>query len=353
MKPLYCFIAFLLTAAGLSADTVTLKNGDRISGAIVKSDKKVLVLQSEFAGKIEIQWEAITGVNTDKPIYLELEDGQKLVGPVSTTDGSVTVQTQNAGAVSAPKARISLMRNSAEQQAVEAQIERYRRPRLVDLWAGFVDFGFAQATGNAITSTINTSANATRATSRDKITTYFTSLYSRNNTTGVSILASNSMRGGISYSLDVSKKMFAYGSTDLEFDEFQRLDLRFVPAGGFGYHAKKTTNTVLDLFGGGSLNKEFFSTGLRRSSGEAQLGNELVHKLFGGVTTIREKLVLYPNLTNRGEFRLNFDLSQATALRKWLAWQTSISNRYLSNPVPGRKTNDLVFTTGFRITFIP
>ena len=76
-------------------------------------------------------------------------------------------------------------------------------------------------------------------------------------------------------------------------------------------------------------------------------------KIFGGVTILRQKFVFFPNLTNSGEYRINFDFSQATTLRKWLAWQVTVSNRYLSNPVPGRKTNDLILTTGFRITFAP
>ena len=72
------------------------------------------------------------------------------------------------------------------------------------------------------------------------------------------------------------------------------MDLRFVPAGGFGYHIRKNTNTTCDVSSGASLNKEFFSTGLSRSSAEAQLGDELVHKIFNGVTTLRQKLVLFP-----------------------------------------------------------
>jgi hypothetical protein len=50
------------------------------------------------------------------------------------------------------------------------------------------------------------------------------------------------------------------------------LDLRLVPAGGFGYHVRKNTNTTFDVFSGASLNQEFFSTGLSRSSAEARLG---------------------------------------------------------------------------------
>jgi len=48
---------------------------------------------------------------------------------------------------------------------------------------------------------------------------------------------------------------------------------------------------------------------------------------------------------------VNFDVGTVTALTRWLSWQLTYSDRYLSNPVPGRKNNDVLFTTGFRITF--
>ncbi len=48
---------------------------------------------------------------------------------------------------------------------------------------------------------------------------------------------------------------------------------------------------------------------------------------------------------------MNFDLGLATTLRKWLSWQVTGSDRYLSNPVFGRKKNDMILSTGFRVTF--
>lgn len=351
MKPVLSLFCSALFAQMLLADQIVLKNGDRLTGSILKSDKKTLTLKSQFAGTVEVQWDAITEVKSEGPLFVSLTDGQTVAGVVSTTNGSLTVQTKETGTVTAARASVTGIRNAAEQAAYETQIERYRNPRMVDLWAGFLDIGLSQVTGNSIVSSLTSSANVNRVTNRDKIGVTFSSIYSKNNVTGNSVLTANSMRGGVSYNVNISPKMYAYGSTDMEFDEFQRLDLRFVPSAGFGWHAKKSENTVLDLYGGAAMNKEFFSTGVSRSSGELVLGNELMHKIFSGRTVLREKLVHYPNLSKRGEYRMNFDLSQATALNKWLAWQMSFSNRYLSNPVPGRKTNDLIITTGFRVTF--
>ena len=50
--------ATLLVGAAY-ADQVTLKNGDRLTGSVVKSDAKALTLKSEFAGTVAIDWNAV------------------------------------------------------------------------------------------------------------------------------------------------------------------------------------------------------------------------------------------------------------------------------------------------------
>jgi len=60
---------------------------------------------------------------------------------------------------------------------------------------------------------------------------------------------------------------------------------------------------------------------------------------------------MFNNLSETGEFRINFDAGTVTALTKWLSFQVTYSDRYLSNPVGDRKNNDVLFTTGLRINF--
>lgn len=164
--------------------------------------------------------------------------------------------------------------------------------------------------------------------------------------TGVSVATANAKRGGIAYNLNVTKKVFAFGLVDLESDQFQELDLRFAPAGGAGYHIIAADTTMLDLQAGASLDREFFSTGLNRTLGEGLLGQVLMHK-FNKISTLQESLFFFPGSVSR----INFDASMNTTIRKWLGWQISVSDRYLSAPVPGRKKNDVIFTTGARLTF--
>lgn len=342
--------ASLLLTVPVFGDQVTMKNGDRLSGKIVRFDGKLLQLKAEFAGDVAIPWEAITSLTSTEPINVLLKDGQKVVGSITTTGNEMSVKTADAGTVTTTLAAVQGIRSQAEEAAYEAELERLRNPRMLDLWKGYVEAGLATAQGNAETTTMNLGMNATRTSPRDKINTYFTSLYATNSTTGERITTANAIRGGVKYDVNVNERLFGFGFTDLEYDQFQNLDLRFVPGAGLGYHAIKNERTMLDFSVGGSLNREFFSTGLRRTSGEALVGNELTFQLTKG-TGIQQKFVLYPNLTERGAYRMNFDIAGVTTLNRWLSWQVSLSDRYLSNPVPGRQKNDVLFTTGLRVTF--
>ena len=128
------------------------------------------------------------------------------------------------------------------------------------------------------------------------------------------------------------------------------LDLRFVIGGGLGYIAIKTERTRLDVLGGVAYNREKFSTPLIRNSADGYWGDNLTHKI-SKVTTLTQSFRLFGNLNELGEYRMNFDLGTVTNLNKWLAWQLTVSDRYLSNPVTGRQRNDVLLTTGVRVSF--
>lgn len=338
----FCFVLF--------ADQVVLKNGDRLTGAIVKADRKRLTLKSEFAGTVEVQWDAIKEISASQPLNITSRNNQVLVGTVTTSDGKLDVQTTEAGKVRLAKDAVQTIRSKEEQAAYEAELERLRKPRLTDFWTGTLDSGLALTRGNARTTTYSLAFNAARTTAKDKILVYSTALYAANSSTGTSVTTAKAVRGGTRYEFNASDRLFAFGQVDLEYDRFQDLDLRNVIGGGLGYHAIKTERTTLDLLGGGAFTQEFFTTGLTRRSGDVLLGQTLSYKL-SKATALTESFQFFPNLTQTGEYRFAFDSGIVTTLSKWLSWQATYSDRFLSNPIPGIKKNDQLLTTGIRLSF--
>ncbi len=347
--------AFLLTAffafeTAAAAAVVTLKNGDRVTGEVIESNDAKLRVKTEFLGEVEISWDAVSGIESNEPLHVSSSDGQVLVGPVATQGDSFQVKTVNSGTVSVPKTEIAYVRNEASQLAYEAEVERLRNPKLTDFWRGYFDANLALTSGNSKTKTFSNAAGATRETQRDTIKLYFTSLYAENSTVGDSTVTANAIRGGSRYELNVNDKMFTYGFVDLEYDEFQSLDLRNVLGGGFGYHALKNDRMKFDVFGGGAFNQEFFSNDITRRSAEITVGEEFNYSLTDR-TAFNERLTFYPNLTETGEYRLQFDTGLVTDVFKWMAWNVTFSDRFLSNPVNGREQNDVLLTTGVRLVF--
>jgi len=120
--------------------------------------------------------------------------------------------------------------------------------------------------------------------------------------------------------------------------------------GGLGYDVISTEKALLQAFGGAAWNHESFNTGLSRDSAELLIGEELNYKPTAR-TKLFERFQYFPNLSDGGEYRLTFDAGLSTKLTKYLDWQLTLSDRYISNPVPGSKNNDLLLTTGIRFSF--
>jgi hypothetical protein len=349
--------AMCFLAVGAKADQVTLKNGDRLTGTIVKSDAKTLLIKTAFAGDVNVQWDAVSDIVSSQTLHLALKDGQTIVGTVTTSGSKFDVATKDTGAVAAPMDTVVAVRNDAEQKAYDEQIERLRHPHLTDFWSGVLDTGLSMTRGNSDSLTYSLAGKAARITERDKISFYTTAIYSNSTVNGVSSTTAHAIAGGVRGDLNVSEKIFVFGFTDFAYDAFQHLDLRNTIGGGLGYHMIKTANTTFDVFGGGDFDQEYFSpnppttpTSTTRKSGEIVIGEELATKM-NSRTTLSERFAFYPNLTNTGNYRFQFNTIAATKLKGWLSWQVSFTDGYLSDPLPGLKKNDLLLSTGIRLTF--
>jgi putative salt-induced outer membrane protein YdiY len=320
---------------------VTLKNGTQISGNIVKKEGDTLSLKAPPLGDVTVPWSEVTAIATDDPVTVVFQDGKSVLGRLTSRDGQIQVDT-----LTAPLDQVGQIYSAAEK----ARLDRLKNPPWTDLWAGYIDFGASLAQGNAETLTLGTSLNATRATLNDKTEAYFKQIYGRATVEGVTATNAQALRGGWSYNRNLNQRWFLNLFNDYEYDRFQDLDLRFVLGGGLGYKFVNTERTQLDLLGGFAYNREKFSTDVVRHSAEAYWGDDWTYKMTSA-SSLKQSFRMFHNLSRAGEYRINFDLGMATTLRRWLAWQISLSDRYLSDPLPGRVSNDLIFTTGLRITF--
>ena len=330
----------------LFADQIVLTNGDRITGQILKSDDKELVIKSEYAGEITVQWPAVRGITSTQPLHVSLNNGQTLVGPVKTTDDNFQVATTTQGAVTAPKNSVVRIRGEAEESAYE----KSRHPGLLEGWQGGANVGFALTRGNSQTKNLALAFTAQRKTLDDKLGLYANTVYASNDAPGaIPSTTANAIQGGIRYDHDLSSRIFGFINGDFQTDDLQNLDLRSVLGGGLGYHAIKTESTTLDFLGGINYTREKYSL-ITRNFAAATIGEELSLKVGAG-TLVTQQLYFYPDLSNTGEYRGTFNFGTVTRISKWLGWQNSFGDIYVTNPPAGKKQNDIIFTTGLNVSF--
>ncbi len=343
-------VVFLLPMAFMApvlfADTIVLKNGDRITGQILKTDANAVVVKTDYAGEIKIDLAAISSLTSDEPLNVVLKSGDQARGKLSLNGDMVDVQ----GGPQAKKADLTAIRDDDNQKAWQREDERLHHPRLLDFWAGAVTFGLAEASGNSNTTTFNTSAAVARVAGKNKTSLYFNQVYATQSTTLPYGETANRVSGGFREDRDVSGKMFAFGTTDYDYDKFLGLDLRSVFGGGLGYHLWKSPRGHLDLGGGAVYDHEKYSTGEVRNSAEVLATEEFGMKLLSRLNLV-EQLQLYPNVSNTGQFRINFDTTASMPIYKFLEWNFGVSDRYQTDPLPGRQGNDILFTTGVRFSF--
>jgi putative salt-induced outer membrane protein YdiY len=353
-------IALSLSSA-VFADQVSLKNGDRLTGTVVKSDGKTLVIHTDAAGDVELKFDAIQEIKTDAELHVSLKGGKTAVGPVTTTDGKLEIATKTAGTVEAPTDDVTLLRNDAEQAAYDKSLH----PGLAHGWNGGVNVGFSVARGNSETENLSLALNAVHPTLTDKITVYLSSIDTQNNLATPSTVA-NLIQGGLRYDRNLNPKLFAFGAGDFMSNALQFLDLRQVYTGGFGYHAIKSDKTTLDFLGGVNYTHETYSNGTLLVAGPPPvfasygvtnrfvaltLGEELNTKL-GKSTVLTQALDFYPDLQQTGDYRMTFNAGTVTKINKWFGWQNQFGDIYVSNPPAGAKKNDVIFTTGLNVSFI-
>ena len=346
MKIMACFVVLLLSVHAF-ADQLTLKNGDRITGKIVKTDGDKLVVNTDLLGNVTVVLADVSNITTDQPLYVTLADGRTVSGTFTSSGDKAEVRAANANVVSIARSDIRVIRSEAEYTAYQDALD----PGWLEGWSGGADVGLALTSGNSDTTNIAIGLAATRRTSNNKTSIYAASIYNRDSTSGESRTIANTVRGGVRYDRDINRKFFGYVFSDLEHNGLQDLTLRFVLGGGLGYHAIRNERTELDLLGGAAWNREFFKGDFNdRSTAEAQLGQTLAHR-FSPRVSLKEQLYFFPNLSEGGEYRINFDASLITDITRRIGWQLTLSDRYLSNPPPGLEKNDLLLTTGLKITF--
>jgi putative salt-induced outer membrane protein YdiY len=360
--------ALLLLPTAALADSITLKNGDHLTGTVTQLAGGKLTVHTDYAGDVTIAFDQVTAVKTDKPIVLaqETKKGKKVdikkteITAISRTSDGFSVTTAS-GTETVAAAGLTTVRTAAAEQAYEDSLH----PGFFHAWTATANVSFALAKGNSDTTTLGVGLNAVRATSTDKTSLYFNDIYTHDGIADAT--TANHTNSGVRYDHNVSARLFAFGTGDFATDALQHLDLRTVAGGGFGWHAIAKPNQQLDILGGLVWTHETygafttidgtttpptitFTPEETNSFAALDFGQQYSRKL-GANTSFTEQGYIFPDLNDTSQYRATFNAGLSTKIKSFLSWQTGVSDVYVTNPPPGTKNNDFILTTGLGFTF--
>ena len=145
--------------------------------------------------------------------------------------------------------------------------------------------------------------------------------------------------------------MFLTGFNDYEHDRFQNLNIRFVGGGGAGVKAVKSENLQLDFDAGVDYQRENFMNGLTPQFRRSQFRRQpALQGVQGDVPHPVDARLHQPDRHRRlpHEFRPR---QHHRSSRDGWAGTSPPAIAFSAIPVQGRQRNDLLLSTGFRLTF--
>ena len=125
-RTLLC-LALSAATSPLLADTVWLKNGDRLSGTIKFFEGKKLLLETDYGGAIALDWKKIATLESDQELLIK--------------EGKVTGERAKA-LLAAEQGKVTLANGEGPRTIELASIERIMKPKplIEDLtWKGNID----------------------------------------------------------------------------------------------------------------------------------------------------------------------------------------------------------------------
>lgn len=353
--------ALLLTGA-VRADTVSLANGDRITGVVRQLAGGKLSIATDYAGEIKINWTIIADLTTDSEVFVKLTDGAEVSGTITgiqsrqmqlvdASNNVLAIELAQIGSLISVEERARELKAAQAARQTPAQVPSRQKRRapfrlgfLAD-WVGGIDFGFSLTRGNSNTGQFTLVLASQKKFGHNKIVFNANTLYGVQN----GIQSRNSARADLRYDYSISNKGFIYVTTEAETNRPKRLRLRNAYGGGFGWQVIKSDRLNLSTFGGLGTIKQIFSNAPSTLAMEGRVGQE-INFSPSEKTKISQKYELLPNFTQRGNYRSQLDVGLQTPLTDGIVFGVRYYNRFDSKPLPNTRGADsgVITSVGFR-----
>jgi len=226
----------LMTPVAALADAVYLKNGDRISGKVLRMGGEKLELETPYAGGVKIDSSEIVSIETEAEVDVMLEDGTLSKARLGRVPGGGVILRRQGGV---PPATIRLeqlayINPSAKESGIGVD------------WSGRATLGVTDTSGNSDTrdayveAALGATAKGWRWTSDGR------AKYAENSGTRTA----GSWLVGTRFDWFLRERQYLYGRASAQRDTFSGIKLRWTVGAGYGYKVIESVRTNLELRAG-------------------------------------------------------------------------------------------------------
>jgi putative salt-induced outer membrane protein YdiY len=211
-------LLFFLTATAL-ADEVFLKNGNHLSGTIVSMGEGKLVLETNFAGRLTIDWGSVERLSTDAPLTIVLADGSTILGipGPDETPGRLKLAAEPLSDPVPVELALVAAINPPEEPPVK--------------FNGRINVGLNKASGNTDKENAHVDAELIARTAKQR----FTMGGAYNRASDNNRKSEDNASGYSKYDYFLTERLYLYMNGMAEMNKFRDINLRTTVGPGIGY----------------------------------------------------------------------------------------------------------------------
>lgn len=350
---IFGLIAVVTLAVPGRSDTLLFKNGDRLTGEWQRVvDGDTLVFKSENVGDVSVSIAKIKSMDSTRKSAILLRSGDAFQGMLSMLEsGAWELKGDDGGIRHVPSGNVTAIYPLETYYSKAGEV---RRPW--QNWHGQGSAGYSLVKGDRDAGTLSIGLGAVRREpdlpgykERFRTNYLLTMLFANTRQNGVRTSA-NSISTSLRQDFILTPTNFAFVLGQFEHIQTQSIDLRQTYGAGIGRDVLRRPRINIQFLGGMTFARASFSNGELRRDAEALLGQKLAWKLSNAVN-LGHSVDFYPNLSETGDYRFDSTTTLSTRISSRLSFNTTVADRFLSRPQPGRQKNELIFTTGLGVNF--
>lgn len=297
IKWLLMSILGLIFQINAQAEEIYLKNGDRLTGDVIKEDKDSITIKTEAMGEITISRDSLKRISDSGEETLEIKEDVKEVA-----------------------------------------------------WQREISFGYNKSSGNTKVSQVSLSVLIKRKIKQVnefslKVDAYYSSSNERMDT------QKWYGRGRYAFGFGENREWYNFYKFESDHDRFANIDYRIIPAAGIGYwfYALEELKVMAEV--GLGLEHTTYRDQTEDSDEIVIASRAFFEKELFGNSKISQDVFLYPAIDDLSIFRLHSETTLETSVNEKLALRLSLINDYNSNSPGSAKKNDVRLISSITYSF--